>query len=205
MSRRAREVAGIALVALGEASNRAPSTAGTTFVVMGAFEVVAEPGPRLSGETIREVGSVFGSYVDSDRQAPMHDAIADLIAEPMRADQLLNCVVGLANVTGLVILTLGQTEQAASDLTTGVVARSAHASTDGVFTEGPEDPLHRQAQAFIRRVFGTTADAEMPSEVDGRLLVALAAYGDAAVVLADRLGIPRATLGPALSEAAARM
>ena len=172
---------------------------------MGAFEVVSEPGPRLSGEIIREVGSVFGSYVDSDRQAPMHDALADLVAEPMWPDQLLNCVVGLANVTALVILTLGQTDEAAADLTRGVIARSAHASTEGVFEEGPEDPLHLEAQAFILRVFGSLQDDDLPTEVDGRLLVALAAYGDAAVVLADRLGIPRSVLGPALSEAAARM
>lgn len=172
---------------------------------MGAFEVLSEPGPRLSGETIREVGSVFGSYVDSDRQAPMHDALADLVAEPMSPDQLLNAVVGLANVTSLVVLTLGQTDEAAADLTRGVVARSAHASTEGVFPQGPDDPLHAEAQAFILRVFGAIDDEDLPTEVDGRLLVALAAYGDAAVVLADRLGIPRSVLGPALSEAAARM
>jgi hypothetical protein len=172
---------------------------------MGAFEVVAAPGPRLDPETIREVGSVFGSYVDSDRQAPMHDGLADLIAEPMVPEQLLNSVVGLANVDALVILTLGQNDEAATGLARGVIARSADASSEGVFPEGLSDPLHAQAQAFICRVFGSLGEEELPTEVDGRLLVALAAYGDAAVVLADRLGIPRSVLGPALSDAAARM
>lgn len=163
------------------------------------------PGPRLFDETIREVGSAFASYVDSDRQAPFHDALADLIAEPMSPDQLLNCVVGLSNVDALVILTLGGDDDKAAGLARGVIARSANASTEGVFVEGETDPLHQQAQAFICRVFGTVSEPELPSEVDGRLLVALAAYGDASVVLADRLGIPRSVLGPALAEAAARM
>ena len=172
---------------------------------MGAFEVVSVPGPRLHAETIREVGSVFGSYVDSDRQAPMHDALADLIAEPMAPGQLLNAVVGLANVDALVILTLGQDDESATGLTRGVIARSANASTEGVFPDGLADPLHADAQAFICRVFGSLSEEGLPTEVDGRLLVALAAYGDAAVVLADRLSIPRSVLGPALSDAAARM
>lgn len=172
---------------------------------MGAFEVASVPGPRLHGETIREVGSVFASYVDSDRQAPLHDALADLIAEPMSPDQLLNCVVALSNVDALVILTLGQDDETAAGMARGVIARSADASTSGVFPEGLADPLHLDAQAFICRVFGLVGDDDLPTAVDGRLLVALAAYGDASVVLADRLGIPRAVLGPALSNAAARM
>lgn len=172
---------------------------------MGAFEVVSVPGPRLDPATVREAASVFASYVDTERQAPLHDAVADLVAEPMAPGQLLNCIVALSNVVGLLVLTLGQDEESATTLARGVIARSADASTEGVFPGGPADPLHEQAQAFICRVFGTTEADQMPTELSGALLVALAAYGDAAVVLADRLGIPRSVLGPALTSAAAQM
>lgn len=160
-------------------------------------------GPRLDPATIREVAAAFAAYVDSERQAPMHDALADLVAEPMAPGQLLNCVVGVSNVVALLVLTHAQEESAAAELTRGLVARSAGASAPDVFAGPGAEQLHADAQAFICRAFGEADD--LPSEVDGRLLVALAAYGDAAVVLADRVGIPRSVLGPALTDAAGAM
>lgn len=171
---------------------------------VGSFEVVALPGPRLSPEVVREVGSVFGSYIETESPAPFHDALADLLGEPMDPTQLLNAVVGLSNVVGLLILTLGQDEESADELARSVIAKAASASVRGVF-EGPEDPAHEPTQAWIRRVYGTVDPADFPDEVPGDLLVALAAYGDAALVLADRVGLPRNVLGPAVSSAAAKM
>ncbi len=54
-------------------------------------------------------------------------------------------------------------------------------------------------------MYGTVDSSDFPDEVPGDQLVALAAYGDAAVVLADRVGLPRNVLGPAVSSAAAKM
>lgn len=171
---------------------------------VGNFSAVAAPGERLDPATIRDLGSVFASYVDKDRSAPMHDAVSDLVAEPMVPEQLLNSVVGLANVVALLILTLGQDEDAATELATGIIARAAGESTSGIFS-GPDDPLHSQVQAWICRVYGTAPAEDFPVDVAGLVLVGLAAYGDAAVVLADRVGIPRDVLGPALTQAAAKM
>ena len=66
----------------------------------------------------------------------MHDALADLVAEPMAPGQLLNCVVGVSNVVALLVLTHAQEESAAAELTRGLVARSAGASAPDVFA-GP--------------------------------------------------------------------
>ncbi len=150
------------------------------------------------------MGSAFGSYIDSASTAPFHEALSDLLAEPMDPSQLLNAVTGLANVVGLLILTLGQDEESADELTRTVIANAATASVRGVF-DGPEDPTHEPTQAWIRRVYGTVDSSDFPDEVPGDQLVALAAYGDAAVVLADRVGLPRNVLGPAVSSAAAKM
>lgn len=171
---------------------------------MGVFAAVAEPGGRLDPGTIGLVAQAAAGYVDSDRQAPLHDALADLLAEPMASEQLLNSALGFADVVALLGITLGRDEAGADELVRGIVARSAGESTSGVF-EGPEDPLHATAQALICRAYGTTAADAVPQAIEGRVLVALAAYGDASVVLADRLGIPRSVLGPALVAAAADM
>jgi len=171
---------------------------------VGSFEVVAVTGPRLSPEIVREVGAAFASYVDTPTTAPFHTALTDLLAEPMESGQLLNCVVGLSNVVGLLVLTLAQDEESASNLARTLVARAASASVQGVF-DSVSDPRHQDTQAWICRVYGTADGDTFPSEVTGEQLVALAAYGDAAIVLADRVGLPRNVLGPALSTAAAKM
>lgn len=171
---------------------------------MGSFEVVAESGERLDPAVIGQVAQAAAGYVDSDRQAPLHDALVDLLAAPMAADQLLNSALGFANVVSLLGITLGRDEQGADELVRGVIARTAGDSTSGVF-EGPSDPLHAAAQALVCRAYGTISTPAVPETLEGRVLVALAAYGDASVVLADRLGIPRSVLGPALVAAAADM
>jgi len=173
-------------------------------VGMGVFAAVAEPGERLDPAVVGQVAQAAAGYVDSDRQAPLHDALADLLAEPMAADQLLNSVLGFADVVALLGITLGRDEAGADELVRGILGRSAGESTSGVF-EGLSDPLHATAQALICRAYGTSGAEAVPRTLDGRVLVALAAYGDAAVVLADRLGIPRSVLGPALVAAAADM
>ncbi len=171
---------------------------------VGAFAVVAEPGLPLDEPTIRAVGETFASYVDDTHAAPFHAALADLLAEPMDPSQLLNAVVALANVAALIGLTLGQDDATASDLVNGVIAKAANDSFPEVFT-GPDDAKHGYARALICRVYGTADGQELPDEVSGELLVALAAYADAAMVLSDRVGLPREVVGPALGEAAAGM
>ena len=169
------------------------------------FEVVTEAGERIDAETIGEVGLEIAEYLDSDDATPLHHALQDLLDAPMHPEQLLNCAVAMSNVVALLVLTLGQEEQAASDLVGGVVGRAAHDSVPDVFPGGPEDSAHQQVQALVRRVYGTAEASDMPGQIDGRTLVALAAYGDAAVVLADRVGLPRSVLGPAVAEAVADM
>ena len=169
------------------------------------FEVATEAGERVDADTINEVGLELAEYLDSDEATPMHHALQDLLDAPMHPEQLLNCAVAMSNVVALLVLTLGQDEQSASDLVGGVVGRAAHDSVPDVFPDGPEDAAHRQVQALVRRVYGTAEAADMPGQIDGRTLVALAAYADAAVVLADRVGLPRSVLGPAIVEAIADM
>lgn len=169
------------------------------------FEVATEAGERIELDTIRDVGVAIADYLDSDEAAPLHHALRDLLDAPMHPEQLLNCAVAMSNVVALLVLTLGQDEQSASDLIGGVVGRAAHDSVPDVFPGGPDDPAHRQVQALVRRVYGTAEATDMPGQIDGRTLAALAAYGDAAVVLADRVGLPRSVLGPAVQEAVADM
>lgn len=169
------------------------------------FQAATEAGERIDPDTINEVGLEIAEYLDSDDAAPLHHALQDLLDAPMHPEQLLNCAVAMSNVVALLVLTLGQDEQSASDLVGGVVGRAAHDSVPDVFPAGADDEAHRQVQALVRRVYGTAEAAEMPGQIDGRTLVALAAYGDAAVVLADRVGLPRSVLGPAVVEAIADM
>ena len=169
------------------------------------FRAVTEAGERIDLDTINEVGLEIAEYLDSDDTAPLHHALQDLLDAPMHPEQLLNCTVAMSNVVALLVLTLGQDEASASDLVGGVVGKAAHDSGPDVFPGGPEDPAHQQVQALVRRVYGTAEATDMPGQIDGRTLVALAAYGDAAVVLADRVGLPRSVLGPAVVEAIADM
>lgn len=171
---------------------------------MGNFDLVADAGSRLDEDTIAAVAQVVAGYVDSDAVAPLHDALRDLLAEPMAAEQLLNCALAFANVDALLALTLAGDEADAPGLISGVIARAANDSRQEVFAGGVDDPLHPAAQALVNRVF-PQGGTDIPEHLDGQVLVALAAYGDAAVVLADRMGIPRSVLGPALVSGVGQM
>lgn len=171
---------------------------------MGTFAVVGEEGSRLDEVTIADVAAIVAGYVDSDAQAPLHDALRDLLAEPMAPGQLLNCALAFANVDALLALTLAGEESQAPGLVSGVIARAANDSRREVFPGGADDALHSASQALINRVF-PQVEAHTPDQLDGQVLVALATYGDAAVVLADRMGIPRSVLGPALVSGVGQM
>jgi hypothetical protein len=172
--------------------------------MMGSFELITSAASRLDQGTIRALAEIIANYVDSEAVAPLHDALSDLLAEPMPADQLLNCALAFANVDALLALTLAGDESAAPGLVSGVIARAANDSQPEVFPDGVVDPSHEAAQALINRVFPQST-AQVPEQLDGHVLVALASYGDAAVVLADRMGIPRSVLGPALVSGVGQM
>lgn len=171
-----------------------------------AFEMVVAPGERIDAGTISEVGLEIARYLDDgEDSAPLHRALQDILDAPMHPDQLLNCALALSNVVALLVLTLGQDEAAATELVNGVVGRAAQDSIPQAFPNGADDDAHTQARALICRVYGTVEAADMPAHLDGTSLAALAAYGDAAVVLADRIGLPRSVLAPAVEQAIEQM
>lgn len=175
-----------------------------------AFGAVVAPGERIDPDTIRQVGLEVASYLDDDAAdgsatTPVHRALQGILDAPMHPDQLLNCALAMSNVVALLVLTLGQDEAAATELVNGVVGRAAQDSIPQIFPAGAEDPAHVQARALICRVYGTASASDMPEHLDGSTLAALAAYGDAAVVLADRIGLPRSVLAPAVEQALEQM
>lgn len=158
---------------------------------MGNFEVIgAATADRLAGEVYREVGSVVGSYITDPVEAPFTTALKDALAEPVDPSQILNTAVGFANAVALVAISVTQDEESAAR-----VVRDTLRLGNGV-----EDPV---AEALILRMLEPLG--QVPDELTGQTLVAIARYGDMGVRLTDHLGIPRQTLASAVSAAAARV
>ncbi|MEI6624347.1 MAG: hypothetical protein WCP28_20845, partial [Actinomycetes bacterium] len=62
-----------------------------------------------------------------------------------------------------------------------------------------------QARALVCRVFGGVGPEQLPVELDGHTLVAIAALGDAGIMISDRVGLPRPVLAAAIGRAATEM
>lgn len=158
---------------------------------MGNFEVIgAATADRLEPAVYREVGSVVGSYITEPVDAPFTTALKDALAEPVDPSQILNTAIGFANAVALVAISVTQDELAA----TRVVRDTLRLGN------GTEDTV---AEALILRMLEPLA--QVPDELTGRTLIAIAKYGDMGVRLTDQLRIPRQTLASAVSAAAARV
>lgn len=158
---------------------------------MGNFDVIAAATrDRLDPEVYREVGSVVGSYITDPVGPVFTTALKDALAEPMHPSQVLNTAIGFANAVALVALSVTQDEQAA-----------ARVVRDTLRLGNPvEEPA---AEVLILRLFEPIQN--VPDELTGQTLVAIAHYGDMGVRLTDQLNIARQTLSAAVSAAAARV
>lgn len=153
---------------------------------------------------VRYVGGEFASYIDSDSAAPFMTGLRAALESPLHSSQVLNTAIALSNVVALVALSLAQDESEAVDLVHGSIRRSASVAFPELVPE--DDPeLVDAAEAFVCRVFGTVTRDQLPDAVDGRTLAAIAALGDAAILLADQIGLPRPVLATAIGQAAATM
>lgn len=153
---------------------------------------------------VRYVGGEFASYIDSDSAAPFMTALRAALESPLHGSQVLNTAIALSNVVALLALSLAQDESDAVDLVGGSIRRSAEAAFPELVPR--DDPqLVNSAQALVCRVFGTVTSDELPDALDGRTLAAIAALGDAAILLADQVGLPRPVLASAIGQAAATM
>ena len=158
---------------------------------MGNFEVIAEPTrDRLDVATYREVGSVVGSYVGQSAANPITLALRDALAEPLDPSQLLNTAVGFSNAVALLALSVTQEQSAAARVVRETLSLG----------NGGQDP---DAEVLILRILEPIDRA--PEQISGRMLTAIANYGDMAVRLTDQLEIPRETLASAVAAAAARV
>jgi hypothetical protein len=158
---------------------------------MGNFEVIAKPAEdRLDAAAYREVGSVVGSYIAEPVEAVFTTALKDALAEPVDPSQILNTAIGFANAVALVAISVTQDEQAA----TRVVRETLRLGN------AVEDPV---AEALILRMLEPLT--QVPDELTGQTLVAIAKYGDMGVRLTDQLNIARQSLAAAVSAAAAKL
>lgn len=172
---------------------------------MQHFTPLALPAPTsIDLTTVRHAGGEFASYIDSESAAPFMTALRGALEAPMHDTQVLNTAVALSNVVALLALSLAQDEAGASELVTGSIARSACAAFPELVPSG-DDHLGASAEAFVCRVFGTVSSADLPDTLDGRTLAAIAAYGDAGMMIADQVGLPRPVLASAIGQAAAQM
>jgi hypothetical protein len=104
--------------------------------------------------------------------------------------QILNTAIGFANAVALVAISVTQDEQAA----TRVVRETLRLGN------AVEDPV---AEALILRMLEPLT--QVPDELTGQTLVAIAKYGDMGVRLTDQLNIARQSLAAAVSAAAAKL
>lgn len=153
---------------------------------------------------IRYVGGEFASYIDSDSAAPFMTGLRAALEAPLHSSQVLNTAVALSNVVALLALSLAQGEDEAAELVRGSIRRSASGAFPELVPES-DTVLVDGAEAMICRVFGSVTRDELPDELDGRTLAAIAALGDAGILLADQVGLPRPALAGAIGQAAATM
>ncbi len=153
---------------------------------------------------VRYVGGEFASYIDSDSAAPFMTGLRAALEAPLHSSQVLNTAIALSNVVALVALSLAQDESEAADLVHGSIRRSAAVAFPELVPESDVE-LVDAAEAFVSRVFGVVTSDQLPDALDGRTLAAIAAFGDAAILLADQIGLPRPVLASAIGQAAATM
>lgn len=172
---------------------------------MHHFEPLAKPAESSIDTTVvRYVGGEFASYIDSDNAAPFMTGLRGALEAPLHSTQVLNTAVALSNVVALLALSLAQEEDKASELVTGTLARSASAAFPELVP--PDDAeVSSSAEALVCRVFGTVGLDDLPDSLDGRTLAAIAAYGDAGIMIADDVGLPRQVLANAIAQAATTM
>ncbi len=171
-------------------------------MTVSSFALVTQPSDEsLDTQTVRDLGEEFAQLIDSDNSAPFMTGLRVVLEAPIHSTQVLNTAVALSNVVALLVLSLSQDEQQASELVDTTIVRSAHAAfTDLV--PSLDDPAVVAAQALICRVYKTVSAEELPDKVDGRTLAAIAAFGDASTLIADDVGLPRTVLAAAIGQAA---
>ncbi len=157
---------------------------------------------RLDPSVIATTAGSLALFIDSDSSCPVTIGLRTVLEAPLHPSQVLNTAIALANVAGLVALSLSRDEQTAPDLVEGSIARTA-AELHPEITNGADGDLSRPVHALINRLFDTASADDVPDEIDGPLLAALASYADAGVLIADQVGIPREVLAVAVSQAAA--
>jgi hypothetical protein len=158
----------------------------------------------IDPSVVRYAGGEFASYIDSDSAAPFMTGLHAALEAPLHSSQVLNAGVALSNVVALVALSLAQSEEEAVELVKGSIRRTV-TTTFPELVPPDDNALTAAAEAMILRVFGNVTSEELPDAIDGRTLAAIAAYGDAAILLADQVGLPRPVLAAAIGQAAATM
>ncbi len=171
---------------------------------MGSFAVLSVPAESsIDVSVVRQVGGEFASYIDSESAAPFMTALRSALEAPMHNSQVLNTAIALSNVVGLLALALAEDESEATVLIEGTIARSAGVAFPELLP-ADDRALTSGAQAMVCRVFGSTKDHGLPDALDGRTLAAIAAYGDAGMMIADDIGLPRPVLAAAIGQAVAQ-
>lgn len=172
---------------------------------MPQFVPLTQPArSSIDSEVVRHVGGEFASYIDSDSGAPFMAGLRDALEAPFDPTQVLNTAIALSNVVALLALSLAEEESQASPLVNGSIARSASLAFPELYPAS-KPQLQEQACALVCRVFGGVSAGALPDELDGQTLVAIAALGDAGILISDRLGMPRPVLAAAIGQAAAKM
>lgn len=172
---------------------------------MHHFEPLARPAETsIDPMVVQYAGNEFASYIDSDNAAPFMTGLRGALEAPLHATQVLNTAVALSNVVALLALSIAQDEEKATELVMGTFARSASAAFPELVPPD-EKEVGASAEAFVCRVFGTVTIEDLPDSLDGRTLAAIAAYGDAGIMIADDVGLPRPVLASAIGQAASTM
>lgn len=172
---------------------------------MSAFAVLAKPADAsFDPSVVQEAGGEFAAFIDSESAAPFMTALRGALEAPMHDTQVLNTAIALSNVVGLLALALAEDEDKAVILVEGTIARSAGVAFPELVPSDDEE-LTGGAQAMVCRVFGAVDDGGLPDALDGRTLAAIAAYGDAGMMIADDVGLPRPVLAAAIGQAVAQM
>lgn len=172
---------------------------------MQHFVPLSQPASSsIDSETVRYAGGEFASYIDSDSAAPFMTGLRSALEAPLHKTQVLNAAVALSNVVALLALSLAEDESTASDLVRGSIARSATVAFPEI-VPADDEAMTASVEAMVCRVFGTVTAEDLPDALDGRTLAGIAAFGDAGIMLADEVGMPRPVLAAAIGQAAAKM
>ena len=172
---------------------------------VAAFVQLAQPArTSIDYEVVRAAGGEFAAYIDSDSDSPFIVAVRGVLEAPLDVSQILNATIALSNVVALLALSLARDESEVPELINGSMARSAGAAFPELYPVG-EPEVRDQARALVCRVFGGVGPEQLPVELDGHTLVAIAALGDAGIMISDRVGLPRPVLAAAIGRAATEM